>query len=98
MIYFVYRFQVRVIAVGLRSESVSYHCLFCCQDQLHISKGVNWVLNTHYFFAYGTAYIMCPIPTGCQMPSHIAVISSAAEFNEGKIAKGWFTYQDSDMS
>ncbi|KAM3615472.1 uncharacterized protein V6R79_002812 [Siganus canaliculatus] len=67
--------EVRVLAVALRRESVSYRCLLCCQNQLHTSTGVSYIHKDHFDFAYGTADIMCPIPPGCESPSHVAVIS-----------------------
>ncbi|XP_026229576.1 uncharacterized protein LOC113171441 [Anabas testudineus] len=70
--------EVRVIAVVLRSENVDYSCLLCCQDKLHVSKGVSDVHSDHFGFAYGTADIMCPVPSGCESISHITVISAAA--------------------
>ncbi|KAK9521137.1 hypothetical protein VZT92_020968 [Zoarces viviparus] len=70
--------EVRVIAVVLRSETVVYHCLFRCQEQLRISEGVSDIHSDHFGFAYGTADIMCPLPSSCETPSHIAVTSAAA--------------------
>ncbi|XP_028275140.1 uncharacterized protein LOC114444615 isoform X1 [Parambassis ranga] len=71
------RKEVRVIAVVLRSEAVAYRCLFCCQEQLHISDGVCNIHSDHFDFAYGTANIMCPVPSGCEAPSRITVTSAA---------------------
>ncbi|XP_028275133.1 uncharacterized protein LOC114444612 [Parambassis ranga] len=71
------RKEVRVIAVVLRSEAVAYRCLFCCQEQLHISDGVCNIHIDHFGFAYGTADIMCPVPSGCEAPSCITVTSAA---------------------
>ncbi|XP_040902000.1 uncharacterized protein si:zfos-464b6.2 [Toxotes jaculatrix] len=71
--------EVRVIAVVQRSEAVDYHCLLCCQDQLHISNGVCSIHTNHFDFAYGTADIMCPLPSACETVSHITVISAAAK-------------------
>ncbi|XP_070762411.1 uncharacterized protein [Enoplosus armatus] len=70
--------EVRVIAVVLRNETVAYRCLLCCQEQLHISNGVSSTHKDHFDFAYGTADIMCPLPTGCESPSHITVTTAAA--------------------
>ncbi|XP_026229563.1 uncharacterized protein LOC113171423 isoform X2 [Anabas testudineus] len=70
--------EVRVIAVVLRSENVDYSCLLCCQDKLHVSKGVSDVHSDHFDFVHGTADIMCPVPSGCESISHITVISAAA--------------------
>ncbi|XP_039987320.1 uncharacterized protein si:zfos-464b6.2 isoform X2 [Xiphias gladius] len=76
--------EVRVIAVVLRSETVAYRCLLCCQDQLHISEGVSTIHADHFDFAYGTADIMCPLPAGCETLSHVAVTTSQAE-SEGLV-------------
>ncbi|XP_068173729.1 uncharacterized protein [Antennarius striatus] len=68
--------EVRVIAVVLRSETVAYRCHFCCRGQPHISEGFNNIHSDHFGFKYGTADIMCPIPSSCETPSHIAVTSA----------------------
>ncbi|XP_056230864.1 uncharacterized protein si:zfos-464b6.2 isoform X2 [Seriola aureovittata] len=70
--------EVHVLAVVLRSETQSYRCHLRCQDQLHISEGVGKIHTDHFNFAYGTAEIECPIPSGCETLSHVAVTSSAA--------------------
>uniref|UniRef100_A0A671TZ20 Glycosyltransferase family 92 protein n=1 Tax=Sparus aurata TaxID=8175 RepID=A0A671TZ20_SPAAU len=69
--------EVRVIAVALRSETVEYHCVFSCEGQLRKSEGSRYVHSDHFDFAYGTADIMCPIPSDCESPSHITVTSKA---------------------
>ncbi|KAF3693369.1 Beta-1,4-galactosyltransferase galt-1 [Channa argus] len=73
--------EVRVIAVVLRNENVAYRCLLCCLDKLLISEGVSnsTIHRDHFYFAYGTADIMCPLPSGCETTSHISLISSAAK-------------------
>ncbi|XP_070685416.1 uncharacterized protein [Pempheris klunzingeri] len=73
--------EIRVIAVVMRSEAVAYRCLICCQGQLHLSEGVSNIHPDHFGFAYGTADIMCPLPSGCETPSYIAV-TSALDFEE----------------
>ncbi|XP_041851069.1 uncharacterized protein LOC121646233 [Melanotaenia boesemani] len=65
--------EVRVISVVLRSQAVAYICIFLCQGLRYISEGVSHINNDHFGFPYGTADIMCPLPLGCQTPSHIAV-------------------------
>lgn len=62
---------------------VTYLCLLCCEGQIHISTGTNTILSTHYYFAYGTSHLMCPIPDSCESPSHISAVSTDAEFIEG---------------
>lgn len=71
--------QVCVIAVVLRTEAVAYRCLLQCQNQLHNSEGVSNIHSDHFDFPYGTADIMCPVPSGCKSPSRISVISAAAK-------------------
>ncbi|XP_039454198.1 uncharacterized protein LOC116321812 isoform X2 [Oreochromis aureus] len=70
--------QVRVIAVVLRRENVAYRCLFRCQEKQLLSNGSASIHRDHFGFAYGTADIMCPLPSGCETPSSIAVTSAAA--------------------
>ncbi|XP_053176265.1 uncharacterized protein LOC128359976 [Scomber japonicus] len=69
--------QVRVISVVLRSEDQNYHCSMCCNEKLYFSKGVGDIHSDHFDFSYGTADIMCPLPEGCETPSHIAVTDNA---------------------
>ncbi|XP_041849972.1 uncharacterized protein LOC121645548 [Melanotaenia boesemani] len=65
--------EVRVISVVLRSQAVAYICILLCQGLGYISEGVSHIHSDHFGFPYGTADIMCPLPMGCQTPSHIAV-------------------------
>uniref|UniRef100_A0A667XBH9 Glycosyltransferase family 92 protein n=1 Tax=Myripristis murdjan TaxID=586833 RepID=A0A667XBH9_9TELE len=79
--------QVRVIAVVLRSEAAAYRCHLCCEGHkvstpLHISEGHVNIHQDHFDFQYGTADIMCPVPSGCETPSHVSV-TSAADVPEG---------------
>uniref|UniRef100_A0A668SA87 Glycosyltransferase family 92 protein n=1 Tax=Oreochromis aureus TaxID=47969 RepID=A0A668SA87_OREAU len=74
--------QVRVIAVVLRRENVAYRCLFRCQEKQLLSNGSASIHRDHFGFAYGTADIMCPLPSGCETPSSIAVTSAAANTTE----------------
>ncbi|XP_041654549.1 galactan beta-1,4-galactosyltransferase GALS1 [Cheilinus undulatus] len=71
--------EVRVIAVVLREEKAAYRCLLCCQDHLHQSLGYQRIHDDHFGFPYGAADIMCPVPSGCDTVSHIAVISHTAK-------------------
>ncbi|KAF6732069.1 hypothetical protein FQA47_010884 [Oryzias melastigma] len=73
--------EVRVIAVVLRSEKAAYRCIFCCQEQQYVSEGVSNIHQDHFNFPYGTADIMCPVPSGCEAPTHITV-KSAANFSQ----------------
>ncbi|CAK6984038.1 uncharacterized protein LOC128359976 [Scomber scombrus] len=76
--------QVRVISVVLRSEDQNYRCSMCCNEKLYFSKGVSDIHSDHFGFSYGTADIMCPLPEGCEMPSHITVTNDApgSDFHE----------------
>lgn len=76
--------QVRVIAISRRSKTGSYLCLLCCEGRIHTSKGINNVLSTHYYFAYGTSHLMCPVPDSCDRPSHISAVSTDVEFTGGR--------------
>uniref|UniRef100_A0A672H6E0 Glycosyltransferase family 92 protein n=1 Tax=Salarias fasciatus TaxID=181472 RepID=A0A672H6E0_SALFA len=60
-------------------ETVAYCCLLCCQETLHVSEGVSSVHPDHFQFPYGTADIMCPVPSACQSPSYITVTSDKLE-------------------
>ncbi|XP_068440294.1 uncharacterized protein [Clinocottus analis] len=74
--------EVRLIAVVLRSEAVAYHCVFRCEEKLHISEGFSEIHTDHFGFAYGTADIMCPLPSSCETPSHITVTSAPLNFQD----------------
>lgn len=78
------RRQVRVIAVMLRSETPAYRCLLCCNDKRHVSEGVGDAINDHFDFDYGTVHIMCPLPSGCDTPSHVAVTTAAAKSEDSQ--------------
>uniref|UniRef100_A0A3Q2D5R7 Glycosyltransferase family 92 protein n=1 Tax=Cyprinodon variegatus TaxID=28743 RepID=A0A3Q2D5R7_CYPVA len=69
--------QIRVIAIVLRSEKIDLWCHLLCRDQLQISKAIISIHSDHFRFPYGTADIMCQIPSGCEIPSHVAITSSA---------------------
>ncbi|XP_027855133.1 beta-1,4-galactosyltransferase galt-1-like isoform X1 [Xiphophorus couchianus] len=70
--------QVRVIAVVLREETVAYRCVLLCRNnQTHVSDGDLQIHNDHFGFRYGTADILCVIPSSCDTPSHVAVASAA---------------------
>uniref|UniRef100_A0A3B3WW15 Glycosyltransferase family 92 protein n=1 Tax=Poecilia mexicana TaxID=48701 RepID=A0A3B3WW15_9TELE len=69
--------QVRVIAVVLREETVSYRCVLLCRNnQNHVSDADLQIHSDHFGFRYGTADIMCLIPSSCDTPSHVAVASA----------------------
>uniref|UniRef100_A0A3B4FKY0 Glycosyltransferase family 92 protein n=1 Tax=Pundamilia nyererei TaxID=303518 RepID=A0A3B4FKY0_9CICH len=59
-------------------EKVAYRCVFRCQEKQLLSNGVADIYTHHFGFAYGTANIMCPLPSGCETPSSIAVTSADA--------------------
>lgn len=65
---------------------VEYRCVFCCEGQLRKSEGSRYVHSDHFGFVYGTADIMCSLPSGCESPSHITVTSKAdSEGTKGKV-------------
>ncbi|XP_034024870.1 uncharacterized protein LOC117509315 [Thalassophryne amazonica] len=76
--------KVRVLTVVLRNETVEYRCLLCCQGQPYVSMGNSSIHFEHFGFPYGTADIKCPLPSGCEKPSHIAVTAAEAE-DEGLV-------------
>uniref|UniRef100_A0A667X3X2 Glycosyltransferase family 92 protein n=1 Tax=Myripristis murdjan TaxID=586833 RepID=A0A667X3X2_9TELE len=54
----------------------------CCEGHnistsLHISEGHVNIHKDYFGFQYGTADIMCPVPSGCKTPSHVSVTSAA---------------------
>ncbi|XP_029923322.1 uncharacterized protein LOC115370439 [Myripristis murdjan] len=80
--------EVRVIAVALRSEAAAYRCHLCCEGDdistpLHISEGHVNIHRDHFDFQYGTADIMCPVPSGCKTPSDVTVTSAAEDPDVG---------------
>ncbi|KAM9852929.1 uncharacterized protein ACBR49_003804 [Aulostomus maculatus] len=82
--------QVRVIAVVLRSEPIAYCCILHCQEQLHISEGIGHVHSDHFGFVYGTSDIMCPLPSGCKTPTHVAVTSATASNDRASVPPDMF--------
>lgn len=76
--------QVRVIAVVLREEEVTYRCILHCQNQQYSVGHVSHLIHgDHFGFSYGTADIMCPLPADCDKPSHIAVVSDKISSDSG---------------
>uniref|UniRef100_A0A3Q2ZTY3 Glycosyltransferase family 92 protein n=1 Tax=Kryptolebias marmoratus TaxID=37003 RepID=A0A3Q2ZTY3_KRYMA len=74
--------RVRIIAIMLRSQKVAFECHLRCQEKLHISKGVINIYTNHFGFPYGTADIMCSLPSGCETPSHVALTSTVKNQKE----------------
>ncbi|XP_038140762.1 uncharacterized protein LOC119783355 isoform X2 [Cyprinodon tularosa] len=74
--------EIRVIAIVLRSEKIDLWCHLLCRDQLQMSKAIISIHSDHFRFPYGTADIMCQIPSGCEIPSHVAITSSAIKNKE----------------
>ncbi|XP_051813463.1 uncharacterized protein si:zfos-464b6.2 isoform X2 [Acanthochromis polyacanthus] len=81
------RKEVLVLAIVLRTETVAYRCIFCCQQLLRVSAGFSYIHSDHFGFAYGTADIMCPVPSGCEEPTHITVTSAAAPPGDKHLGK-----------
>ncbi|XP_028321211.1 uncharacterized protein LOC114474848 isoform X2 [Gouania willdenowi] len=67
--------QIHVVAVALHSERSSYVCLLCCQSKLHVSEASLELQSNNFEFKYGTADIMCPLPSDCQSATRVAVMS-----------------------
>uniref|UniRef100_A0A3B3TNQ9 Glycosyltransferase family 92 protein n=1 Tax=Poecilia latipinna TaxID=48699 RepID=A0A3B3TNQ9_9TELE len=65
--------RVRVIAIKLRREKVVLQCLLRCQDQQLVSKAAIRIHRDHFRFPYGTADVLCPVPSGCEAPTHVAI-------------------------
>lgn len=68
--------QVRIIAIKPRKEKASYLCHLRCEKKLKITRADYKTHSDHFRFHYGTADIMCPLPSGCPTPSHVAVTSA----------------------
>uniref|UniRef100_A0A087XJK2 Glycosyltransferase family 92 protein n=1 Tax=Poecilia formosa TaxID=48698 RepID=A0A087XJK2_POEFO len=65
--------EVRVIAIKLRREKVVLQCLLRCQDQQLVSEAAIRIHRDHFRFPYGTADVLCPVPSGCEAPTHVAI-------------------------
>ncbi|RVE65185.1 hypothetical protein OJAV_G00134180 [Oryzias javanicus] len=65
--------EVRIIAIKPRKEKASYLCHLRCQEKLNVTRAKCKIHPDHFRFHYGTADIMCPLPSGCPTPSHVAV-------------------------
>uniref|UniRef100_A0A3Q3EYK3 Glycosyltransferase family 92 protein n=1 Tax=Kryptolebias marmoratus TaxID=37003 RepID=A0A3Q3EYK3_KRYMA len=63
-------------------KGVTFECHLRCQEKLHISKGVINIYTNHFGFPYGTADIMCSLPSGCETPSHVALTSTVKNQKE----------------
>ena len=57
--------SVRFIAIAWRSEKIGYNCIFSCNERLVSSPAKLTIHNTHFWFRYGTADLLCEIPPGC---------------------------------
>ncbi|XP_038549428.1 uncharacterized protein LOC119883034 [Micropterus salmoides] len=89
--------EVRVISVVLRDKEETYFCHICCQKHLYFSEGVSNLNSHHFWFKYGAADIMCPVPSGCETPSHIAV-TSAADDSEDKLDNEFFEVKNQEAN
>ncbi|KAM9734315.1 uncharacterized protein ACNS7B_016063 isoform 2-T2 [Menidia menidia] len=74
--------EVRVISVALRGQSAAYRCLLCCGEELRASEA-SLHIHSHFHYPYGTGDITCPVPEGCQAPSHVAVTTPDAPESDG---------------
>ncbi|XP_008424927.1 uncharacterized protein LOC103475237 isoform X1 [Poecilia reticulata] len=76
------RKEVRVIAIMLRSERVKLLCHLHCHHQLHVSSAAVRIHGDHFRFRFGTADILCPVPSGCETPAYVAVTAAASKNKE----------------
>ncbi|KAM4589122.1 uncharacterized protein V3H82_003283 isoform 1-T1 [Fundulus diaphanus] len=75
--------KVLVISIMFREEKLALQCNLRCQEKLYVSKAVIEIHWDHFGFPYGTADIFCPLPSGCETPTHVA-ITSAGTNNKDK--------------
>uniref|UniRef100_A0A3P9QAS5 Glycosyltransferase family 92 protein n=1 Tax=Poecilia reticulata TaxID=8081 RepID=A0A3P9QAS5_POERE len=67
----------------LRSERVKLLCHLHCHHQLHVSSAAVRIHGDHFRFRFGTADILCPVPSGCETPAYVAVTAAASK-NKGR--------------
>ncbi|CAG6008499.1 unnamed protein product [Menidia menidia] len=82
---------VRVISVALRGQPAAYRCLLCCGEELRASEA-SLHIHSHFHYPYGTGDITCPVPEGCQAPSHVAVTTPDAPESDGASPQGFFFF------
>uniref|UniRef100_A0A3Q2GP03 Glycosyltransferase family 92 protein n=1 Tax=Cyprinodon variegatus TaxID=28743 RepID=A0A3Q2GP03_CYPVA len=70
-------YKVIVIAMMLRKEKVALQCHLYCHEQLYSSKAKIDIHWDHFGFPYGTADILCPLPSGCGTPTRVAITTGA---------------------
>ncbi|KAM4589124.1 uncharacterized protein V3H82_003284 isoform 1-T2 [Fundulus diaphanus] len=71
--------KVLVIAIRFRIEKVTLQCNLLCQEKFYVSKAATEIHSDHFGFPYGTADISCPLPSGCETPTHVAITSAAVK-------------------
>uniref|UniRef100_A0A3B3TNN4 Glycosyltransferase family 92 protein n=1 Tax=Poecilia latipinna TaxID=48699 RepID=A0A3B3TNN4_9TELE len=89
--------EVRVIAIKLRREKVVLQCLLRCQDQQLVSKAAIRIHRDHFRFPYGTADVLCPVPSGCEAPTHVAIAPAPIK-DQGNVTSSVFKNTAVDAS
>ncbi|KAG1938681.1 glycosyltransferase family 92 protein [Pimephales promelas] len=68
--------QIKMIAIVLRDEKVTYRCVMCCEGRNVTSPAEYTIHYDHFGFEYGTATITCQIHSSCSTPTHVALTAS----------------------
>ncbi|KAG1938683.1 glycosyltransferase family 92 protein [Pimephales promelas] len=68
--------QIKMIAIVLRDEKVTYRCVMCCEGRNVTSPAEYTIHYDHFDFEYGTATITCQIHSSCSTPTHVALTAS----------------------
>ncbi|KAG1938685.1 glycosyltransferase family 92 protein [Pimephales promelas] len=68
--------QIKMIAIVLRDEKVTYRCVMCCEGR-NVTSPAEYIIHyDHFGFEYGTATITCQIHSSCSTPTHVALTAS----------------------
>ncbi|XDV29755.1 hypothetical protein PO909_032798 [Leuciscus waleckii] len=65
--------EIKMIAIVLRDEKVTYRCVMCCEGRNVTSPADYTIHSDHFTFEYGTATITCQIDSSCSTPTHVAL-------------------------
>ncbi|CAM4576124.1 unnamed protein product [Leuciscus chuanchicus] len=68
--------EIKMIAIVLRDEKVTYRCVMCCEGRNVTSPADYTIHSDHFTFEYGTATITCQIDSSCSTPTHVALTAS----------------------
>ncbi|XP_035381433.1 uncharacterized protein LOC118241246 [Electrophorus electricus] len=74
--------KIKTVAIVLRSEKLDYYCLFCCDGKNISIPAVYDIHSDHFNFEYGTADIVCEMPTTCKTQLHVAITAKSQERSE----------------